>query len=327
MPRMAHPPLTTRPRALARPGLSSAARRDRPFGSFLRWWMRDVVPYRVRPTTAASYDSVVRRRLIPAFGQRPMASLEAQEIQSHLAAELRAGWATTTVRQTLRVLRIALESAVELGLVNENVARRVATPRVERPVIIPMAPAEVRRLLRATSGFPIEHAVVLGLSGLRAGEVRGLRWSDLDLRRRTLHVRRTAQWSGNGLEIVPPKTAASRRSIKLPGFAIASLRKVPRGQRRGFLYAGARGTPLHGTVLGRWLAEASTRARLPRVTMHLLRHTAAAMMLESAVHLRVVMNVLGHARLQTTLDLYGHLRPELHRDAARTMDAWVLRQR
>ncbi len=61
--------------------------------------------------------------------------------------------------------------------------------------------------------------------------------------------------------------------------------------------------------------------------MHLLRHTAAAMMLESAVHLRVVMNVLGHARLQTPLDLYGHLRPELHRDAAIAMDAWVRRQR
>ncbi len=289
--------------------------------------MRDVVPYRVRSTTAASYESVVRHRLVPALGHRPLRSIATEEIQAYLAAELRAGRAATTVRQTLRVLRIALEYAVDLGWVADNVARRVATPRVERRMVVPLSPAEVRRLLRTSEGRAIEHAVVLGLSGLRAGEVRGLEWSDVDLRRRLVHVRRTAQWAGRGLEIVPPKTPASRRTIKLPAFAVTALRKTPRSERKGYVYGGVRGRPLHGTVLGRWLAEVATAARVPRVTMHLLRHTAAAMMLESAVHLRVVMNVLGHARLQTTLELYGHLRPELHRDAAIAMDAWVRRQR
>lgn len=227
----------------------------------------------------------------------------------------------------MRVLRIALEHAKGFGLVAENVARQVATPRVPRALVVPLSPAAVRGLLRRAEGRPVELAVVLGLSGLRAGEIRGLRWEDLDLRRRLAHVRRTAQWAGNGLIIVPPKTAASLRTIKLPAFAVRPLRCVPRPERRGYLYAGARGTPLHGTVIGRLLAELATRARLPRLTLHLLRHTAAAMMLESAVHLRVVTNVLGHSRLQTTLDLYGHLRPELHADAARAMDAWMHWQR
>lgn len=115
--------------------------------------------------------------------------------------------------------------------------------------------------------------------------------------------------------------------MKLPHFAIAPLRRVPKSSRRGYIYASPRSAPLHGTVLGRWLAELWTVARIERLTMHRLRHSAAAMMLESAVHLRVVMIVLGHARVQTTLDLCGHLRPELHRDAALAMDAWVQRQR
>jgi integrase len=295
--------------------------------AFLEWWVRDVAKVTVRSTTAASYSTVVHHRLIPALGMRPLARLTGQEIQAYLAEQLRAGRLAWTVRQTLRVLRIALEHAKAFGLVPENVARLVTTPRVPRPAIVPLAPAAVRALLRKSEGFPSQLAVVLGLSGMRAGEIRGLRWEDLDLRRRLAHIRRTAQWAGNGLEIVPPKTAASVRSIKLPWFAVRPLRRVPRGKRRGYVYAGVHGDPLHGTVLGRWLNELSARARLPRITLHLLRHTAAAMMLESAVHLRVVMNVLGHSRVQTTLDLYGHLRPELHLDAARAMDAWVHRQR
>lgn len=289
--------------------------------------MRNVVPLRVRTTTAAHYDTVVRRRLIPAFGSVGLSELEAEEIQAYLADDLRKGRAVTSVRQTLRVLRIALECALDLGLVDTNVGRKVSTPRVQRGVIVPFGPTEVRRLLRAAAGEPVELAVVLALSGLRAGEVRGLRWSDVDLRRRLVHVRRTAQWAGSGLEILPPKTPASVRSVKLPCFAVAPLQRVPKASRKGYLSAGPRGTPLHGTVLGRWLAELSMAARVDGLTMHRLRHTAAAMMLESAVHLRVVMTVLGHARVQTTLDLYGHLRPELHRDAALAMDAWVRRQR
>jgi len=286
-----------------------------------------VAPITVRATTAAAYSTVVQHRLIPALGEQTLRALTGERIQRYLAGELRAGRSLWTVRQTLRVLRIALEHARGFGLVAENVARQVPTPRVPPALVVPLSPAAVRSLLRKAAGRPVELAVVLGLSGLRAGEIRGLRWEDLDLRRRLAQIRRTAQWAGNGLLIVPPKTAASLRTIKLPLFAVRPLRCVPRRARRGYLYAGVRGTPLHGTVIGRLLAELAVRARVPRLTLHLLRHTAAAMMLESAVHLRVVMNVLGHSRLQTTLDLYGHLRPELHADAARAMDAWVHRQR
>lgn len=192
-----------------------------------------------------------------------------------------------TVRQTLRILRIALERARGFGLVKTNVAREVATPRVPRPVIVPLSPREVRALLRVTRGQPVGRMVVLGLAGLRAGELRGLQWGDLELRTRRLHVRRTAQWAGRGLDLLPPKTRASVRTIALPRFVVRELARVPRRQRQGLLFAGPKGTPLHGTVLQRWLARAAGQARLGRddVTVHLLRHTAAAMLLESAVHL------------------------------------------
>lgn len=167
--------------------------------------MRNVVPLRVRSTTLAHYDTVVRRRLIPAFGSVGLTALDAEEVQAYLADDLRAGRAVMSVRQTLRVLRIALECAVDLGLVGENVARRVATPRVERGVIVPLGPKEVRRLMRATAGHPVELAVALALSGLRAGGVRGLQWGDIDLRRRLVHIRRTAQWAGTGSRSSRPR--------------------------------------------------------------------------------------------------------------------------
>lgn len=311
----------------SRPGLPDS-RRALTVGAFLERWLDDVVAVSVRPTTAASYRYVVARRLIPEFGGTRLVELNATAVQGFLARELRRGQAASTVRQTLRILRVALERARRFGLVRENVARAVATPRVARPVIIPLDPRSVRGLLRAARGEPVERVLALGLMGLRAGEVRGLRWEDLEFARRRLHVRRTAQWAGRGLDILPPKTRASVRTLSLPRFVARALVRVPRRERRGFVFAGPRGTPLHGTVLQRWLDALVERAGVKReVTMHLLRHTAAAMLLESAVHLRVVMNVLGHVRMQTTIELYGHLRPELHADAARVMDAWVHEQR
>ncbi|MCU0698062.1 MAG: site-specific integrase [Myxococcaceae bacterium] len=283
----------------------------------------------MRPTTAGGYRYICQNRILPEWGELRLRALRAVEVQAFLASELRRGQAPSTVRQTLRILRIALERARGFGFVKVNVAREVVTPRVPRPVIVPLAPGEVRALLRATRGDAVGRLVVLGLAGLRAGELRGLQWGDLDLRTRRLHVRRTAQWAGKGLDIVPPKTLASLRTIALPRFVVRELAKVSRRERRGFLFAGVKGTPLHGTVLQRWLNRAVMKARLRRndVTVHLLRHTAAAMLLESAVHLRVVMNVLGHSRVSTTIEVYGHLRPELHAQAAATMDSWIYRQR
>lgn len=296
---------------------------------FITLWLRDVVTPGVRPTTAGGYRYICENRILPEWGHVRLRALRAIEVQAFLASELRRGQAPSTVRQTLRILRIALERARRFGLVKANVAREVATPRVARPVIVPLSPREVRALLRVTRGEAIGRLVVLGLAGLRAGELRGLQWGDVELRGRRLHVRRTAQWAGKGLEIVPPKTRASVRTIALPSFVVRELARVPRRRRKGFLFASVKGTPLHGTVLQRWLDRAVADARLGRddVTVHLLRHTAAAMLLESAVHLRVVMNVLGHSRVQTTIDVYGHLRPELHAEAAATMDAWIHRQR
>lgn len=296
---------------------------------FITLWLRDVVAPGVRPTTAGGYRYICDNRIVPEWGHLRLRALRAVEVQAYLASELRRGQAPSTVRQTLRILRIALERARGFGLVKANVAREVATPRVPRPVIVPLSPREVRALLRVTKGQAVGRMVVLGLAGLRAGEIRGLQWGDLELRARRLHVRRTAQWAGRGLDILPPKTRASVRTIALPRFVVRELARVPRRKRQGFLFAGPKGTPLHGTVLQRWLARAVLKARLPRgdVTVHLLRHTAAAMLLESAVHLRVVMNVLGHSRVQTTIEVYGHLRPELHAAAAGAMDAWIHRQR
>lgn len=143
---------------------------------FITLWLRDVVTPGVRPTTAGGYRYICENRILPEWGHVRLRALRAIEVQAFLASELRRGQAPSTVRQTLRILRIALERARRFGLVKANVAREVATPRVARPVIVPLSPREVRALLRVTRGEAIGRLVVLGLAGLRAGELRGLQW-------------------------------------------------------------------------------------------------------------------------------------------------------
>ena len=170
-------------------------------------------------------------------------------------------------------------------------------------------------------------------AGLRRGELQGLRWDDLDLEAGTLQVRRTLSEPKGGYIFEAPKSGKGR-NIRLTNRATAALRehrkrqleeRMERGalwQDHGLVFPSTVGTPLLGGNLNRAFKATLQRADLPKSTrFHDLRHTCATLLLRQGVNPKYVQELLGHADISLTLNVYSHVLPDMGDAAAGAMDA------
>lgn len=303
----------------------------RTVGTFLEEWMAGL-DLRVRPSTAERYCDLLRRHAIPSIGKVRLGRLTPQRVDALLADRQRAGLSPRSVWHLRAVLRAALGDAMRTGEVTRNVAALARPPKKVEPYHVePMSPDQAAAILDAVAGTALEAPVSVALwTGLRQGELLGLRWSDIDLDRGRLTVavtlqRRHREWSVEGT-----KTEKSRRTISLPAPAVDALtawRHHQREQRlRGgpgwetrygdLVFTNTIGQPLQGTTLSHQFREALERAGLRSVRFHDLRHGAATLMLASGTDLKVVSEVLGHSTIATTANVYAGVLDSLKADAA-----------
>lgn len=301
---------------------------------FLTRWLADVVRPTTRPKTHAGYAQLVRLYIVPAFGHLQLARLEPQHVQALMNAKLQDGLSPRTVLYIRAVLRRALGQALKWGLVGRNVATLVDPPRAQQPRMTTLTPEQGRALLEAARGDRLEALYRVALSlGLRKGEALALRWEDIDLDGRTVRVARSLQRVGGRLQFAEPKTAQSRRILPLPEVLVRALKAHRARQLEERLLAGARwqdhgltfpsgiGTPLEPRNLTRSFKALLTRAGLPDVRFHDLRHSCASLLVAQGHHPRVVMETLGHSQISLTMNTYSHVMPALQQDAADRMDA------
>ncbi|MFB9739395.1 tyrosine-type recombinase/integrase, partial [Streptomyces thermocoprophilus] len=231
------------------------------------------------------------------------------------------------------VLKSALEHAVREEEIPRNVARnvRTGTPRPRR--FEPLTTDEARRFLTTAQDHRLHALFELALhTGLRKGELLGLRWEDLDLGSSTAAIRRTLQrTSAGGLTTLPTKTRASERRIALPARCIQSLKRHHEQQQReheaadtawqpnGHIFTTTQGRPIDPTNLTRTFNTLLRTACLHRIRFHDLRHSTATLLLEQGVELVVIKELLGHAHIGVTATVYAHVRLRLQRDAINTL--------
>jgi integrase len=301
---------------------------------YLRGWLEEAVRPSVRPKTYTTYEGYVRCHLVPELGRIPLSKLGPHDVQSMLNRKLAAGLSPRSVHHLRAILRSALGRAVRWGELPRNVAALVEAPHVARYEIRVLGPAEARQFLEIASDDRLAALYTVALAvGLRQGEALGLRWEDVALDAGSLMVRHALQRISGKLQLVEPKTQLSRRTIALPPFAVAALRKHRTRQLQEQLWAGSRwqeqglvftssiGTPLDGSNVTHRLQRLLREAGLPRQRFHDLRHSAASLLLVQGVHPRVVMETLGHSQISLTLNTYSHVIPSLQREAADRMEA------
>ncbi|MBC3841828.1 site-specific integrase [Streptacidiphilus sp. 4-A2] len=323
--------------------------------AFLTYWLETVAVHRLRENTHTRYTACVRLYLIPGLGKKKLAKLTAKDVRTWLdqlrttcqccARSLdtardqpqccaagnccRKRLSPLTLAYVHSVLKSALEHAVREEEIPRNVARnvRMGTPRPRR--FEPLTTEEARALLAATDGHLLSALFELALrTGLRKGELLGLRWEDLDLTGGTASIRRTLQRTNSGgLTALPTKTQSSERRIALPTECLHSLEQHRDRQARereaagtswrasGYVFTRPDGSPIEGATLTRHFNALLRRAALRRIRFHDLRHSAATLLLEQGVELVVIKELLGHAHIGVTATVYAHVRLRLQRDA------------
>ena len=275
---------------------------------------------RLKPSTIRSYQSNLDSHIEPFFGARQLAEVTLASVQEFIKALLGKGLSAKTIGNVIVILKEMFKHAVQWGHLDANPVQYVERPRGEDKEMDVLTPEEVRRLLDAQEE-PLRTLLLTAvLTGMRQGELLGLQWEDIDFARHQVHVRRSL-WHGT---LGTPKSRRSRRAIDMPPTLEQALKQLSTTRRYEFVFCSERGTPLDAdNFRHREFPAALRRAELRRIRFHDLRHTYTSLLIAHGAHPKYIQAQLGHASIQTTLDRYGHLMPQIHPAEAQKLDQLV----
>ena len=299
---------------------------------YLDEWLVHVKQH-VRPSTWTAYEGNTRLHIVPRIGRKKLTRLGVRDVRLMVDGMRADGVGQRTIQYVHATLRAALEHAFREELVSRNVATLV---RVERPRPAkkePLSVEEARELLAATAANR-HHAlwVLMVMLGLRRSEVCGLRWDHVDFGAGTLSIEQTVQRVEGKLRELPTKTRRSTRTVPLPGRALYALTEhhrqaQARGGRpgrpvhpQGYVFGTSRGTALEPRNLTRMWTVLCTAQGVRKVPLHGLRHTCISLLLALGVHPRIVMEIVGHSAMETTMNIYGHVNLDNQRKALNHLD-------
>jgi len=312
--------------------------------AFLDDWLRHCEARKLSPSTVRGYRGIVNCYIVPAIGKTKLQRLTTGDVQhmydrASTKGRVRGegdGLSNRTVFHIHRVLSTALNYAVALQYLQTNVARFAHPPKPEDREMQALDVEAVQKMLTALETWPDHRlraiALIAIFTGLRRGELLGLRWQDVDLERGTVTVAQAAQYvKGEGVIFRQPKTHKSRRTIALPATAVEALKAHAAAQAdeialvgegyvsQDLVFASADGSPMKPDTLSLAFRRFRVAQKL-EVRFHDLRHTHATLMLKANVPLKVVSKRLGHSTAKLTIDTYMHVLEGMDTEAAESFD-------
>jgi integrase len=298
-------------------------------------WLDSVAPASVAPKALERYRGLCRNQIKPHLGTTQLQKLRPADIAAWLQALGKTGISVRSIRHAHGVLRTALAHAAAVEIVERNVATVIKPPKLVRTEVEILNAEQIADALRKLEGHSIYPIAALAIgTGARRGEIAGLIWQDVDLDAATVRIERSIEQTKDGLRVKSPKTAAGRRTVSLPAFAVEALRDHRRQTLELRLQLGIGALPGDAPVFGdidgnspspysitdRWRNAVKSR-KLPKVTLHALRHSHASALIAAGLDVVVVSRRLGHASPALTLNIYSHLFENKDDQAAAAIDA------
>ena len=307
--------------------------------AFLERWIEHVRG-QVSPRSHERYAELCRKNLLPLLGGIALSKLQPATISQAYTKALssgrrdgQGGLSPRTVHHIHRVLRQALQQAVQWQLLARNPADLVKPPKVERKQMRTLDADGTVALLEAARGTDMLVPMLLGvLCGLRRGEVTALRWRSVDVEAGALAVVASTEQTDQGVREKETKTGKGR-SVALSSMIVDELRQHRIRQAEGLLRLGVRltddhhvvtrydGQPLQPRSLTHAFVKFIRRHGLPQIRLHDLRHSHATHMLAAEVHPKIAQERLGHSSVSVTIDLYSHVLPGMQAEAVSRVDA------
>lgn len=283
--------------------------------------------------TAQVYENYLNNRIIPVLGHVQLSQLTPMLLQNYVSNLKEEGLASATIKKIYNIIKGSLDYAVNMELLPSNPAKKIQLPKDKKKEMKVWDIDEIRAFLKIASKdrlYPAFHLAIT--TGMRRGEILGLRWKDVDLDKGILYVRQTLSKDGKRF-LSGAKTESSVRSIKLSNETIAVLRKHKARVAKEKLQLGpdyvdydlvvctSKGTPVNPENLKKTYERLIKEADVPKIRFHDLRHTHATMLLAQGVHAKVISERLGHSNIKITLDTYSHVLPNMQEEAANQIDA------
>ena len=289
------------------------------------------------PKTGERYEQIARDYILPYLGKYKLKDLRSEHVEKYYQTLLQNHVGVRLIRFAHSILHRCLSDGVKRGIIGFNAANGARKPKLIQKEFEILDENQVLQFLIAAQDDRYEALYHVAIkTGMRQGELLGLKWSDVDWNKGLLRVQRQAQRvTGRGIVFFPPKTKAGRRTIQLGEQTLQMLRKHLNRQQMEKAFAGewwqnldlifptTKGTILGSSYLLKQFKKLLQKAGLEVIRFHDLRHTAASLMLNNGVPALVASKILGHSKPSTTLDIYGHLIPIMQEDAANIMDALV----
>ncbi|MDI9836067.1 site-specific integrase [Streptomyces sp. KAU_LT] len=311
--------------------------RSAKLSEWLPYWLAHYVQPRRKLSTYDKYETHVRLYLVPLLGTKRLESLSVADVRRFIT-RVQTAHTAATAKEAHRVLRTALTAAVREELITRNAASLVEPPRVRQREIRPWSLEETLDFLEAARSDPLYAAFVLAIAmGLRRGELGGLRWADVDLDSRVVHIRQQTQRRRGTLYDDDPKSRRTR-VVPMPTLCVAPLRWHRLRQREtfartgvawcetGYVFATRNGRPVEPRNVYRSFTRVAATAGLRVVRLHDARHGCATLLTAAGVAPRVIMEILGHSQISITMDVYTHVVHDTQREAISHMDRLLKRR-
>ena len=315
-------------------GLDVARAGEYTVGQWLEVWFNDYAMLKVRPSSHQTYRGYLDHHIKPYIGNIPLtklSSLDLQRLYKKLLSDGRVdrieskkqpkGLSAKTVRNIHQIISSALKLAVEQKLIACNPAEGCALPKAERKEMQTLPVGQLTSFLREAKDSGVFALYYIDLTtGLRRGELLGLKWSDIDLEKGDLRVQRQIGRIDGKIIEMPLKTKNAYRTLPLSADAIDVLMQQRRKTGNSeWVFPSPTGGPMSPDSVLHMLHRVLKRAGLPKVRFHDLRHTFATLALQNGVDIKTVSGMLGHFSAGFTLDTYAHVTTSAKREAAKTM--------
>ncbi|HVB00526.1 MAG TPA: tyrosine-type recombinase/integrase [Acidimicrobiales bacterium] len=303
----------------------------------------------VRPSTWDHYRRAVEAYAVPNIGTRKLSELSPAHLNALYAQLLRCGrtqvrrdkpeqgLSPKTVRHVHTMLHKALHDAVRWGHLARNPAERADPPRPKTPEMHVWSPDELWAVLKFVESDRLYAAWLLfGTTGMRRGEVLGLRWREIDLKNKQRAVIRALVVVNREVLVSEPKTAKGRRTVALDTTTAFELERHRRRQLEerlgvgqawqdtGLVFTHEDGSALSPRLFSAWFGQLSRDAGLPHIRLHDVRHSYATASLIAGISTKIVSERLGHASISITLDTYSHVLPNMQEAAAEEVARIIL---
>ena len=303
-------------------------------GEWMEVWFQDYAKIKVRPSSHQTYQGYIQNHIGANIGDIPLEKLTSLDLQKFYKKLLTTGrvdrveakgqpkgLSAKTVRNIHQILSSALKLAQEQRLILTNPAEGCALPRVEHQEMKTLTTVQLASFFREARESGVFELYYLELAtGLRRGELLGLKWEDIDLERGDLRVRRQVSRINGEVVEAPLKTKNAYRTLPLAEDTVSVLKEQRRKVGNSpWVFPSPNGGPISPDSVLHMLHRVLKRAGLPKVRFHDLRHTFATLALQNGVDVKTVSGMLGHFSAGFTLDTYAHITSAAQRQAAQTM--------